>query len=97
LLERVRTDTVNPGREKPMIRSIHHTAFTVSNLERSIAFYRDLLGMKILWDSVRAGVPFKGPECDQITGFAETEQHIVYMGIGGGSSSLWSILPREKP
>jgi len=80
----------------PAINTIHHTAFTVSNLERSIAFYRDILGMKILWDSVQAGVPFKGPECDQITGCPETEQHIVYMGIGGGVLELVEYTPTGK-
>jgi len=27
-----------------MIRGVHHTCITVSDLERSLAFYRDLLG-----------------------------------------------------
>jgi catechol 2,3-dioxygenase-like lactoylglutathione lyase family enzyme len=79
-----------------MIRSIHHAAFTVSNLERSIAFYRDILGMKVLWDSVQAGVPFEGPECDRITGCPGTEQHIVYMGIGGGILELVEYTPTGK-
>ena len=26
----------------------HHTGFTVSSLERSIAFYRDLLGLELV-------------------------------------------------
>jgi catechol 2,3-dioxygenase-like lactoylglutathione lyase family enzyme len=73
-----------------MIKTIHHTAFTVDNLERSIAFYRDLLGMKVLWDSLQAGVAYKGSVCDQITGCPGTEQHLVYLGIG-----LWSIARRE--
>lgn len=80
----------------PVINTIHHTAFTVSNLQRSIAFYRDILGMKVLWDSVQAGVPFKGPECDRITGCPETEQHIVYMGIGEGILELVEYTPTGK-
>lgn len=32
-----------------MINGLHHTSFTVSNMERSIAFYRDILGMKVVW------------------------------------------------
>ena len=42
-----------------MISGIHHTSFTVSDMERSIAFYRDVLGMKVDWDSLEAGVEFK--------------------------------------
>lgn len=28
---------------------LHHTSYTVSNLERSLAFYTDLLGYEIIW------------------------------------------------
>ena len=80
----------------PVIKAIHHTAFTVSNLERSIAFYRDILGMKILWDSVQAGVAYKGPVCDQITGCPETEQHLAYLGIGEGILELVEYSPTGK-
>lgn len=31
-----------------MILGIHHTCITVSNLERSISFYRDLLGLELV-------------------------------------------------
>jgi catechol 2,3-dioxygenase-like lactoylglutathione lyase family enzyme len=31
-----------------MIRGVHHTCITVSDLERSIAFYRDLLGLDLI-------------------------------------------------
>ena len=33
-----------------MIRRVHHTSFTVSDMERSLAFYRDLLGMEVIGD-----------------------------------------------
>jgi len=31
-----------------MIHGVHHTCITVSDLERSIGFYRDLLGLELL-------------------------------------------------
>jgi lactoylglutathione lyase len=31
-----------------MIISVNHTSFTVSDLDRSIAFYRDLLGLELI-------------------------------------------------
>jgi len=80
----------------PLIKTIHHTAFTVSNIERSIAFYRDVLGMKVLWDSVQAGVAYKGPVCDRITGCPGTEQHLVYIGIGEGILELVEYSPTGK-
>ena len=30
------------------LTGVYHTGFTVSDLERSIAFYRDLLGMHLV-------------------------------------------------
>jgi catechol 2,3-dioxygenase-like lactoylglutathione lyase family enzyme len=30
----------------------HHTAFQVADLERSLAFYRDLLGFEVVWERV---------------------------------------------
>ena len=64
-----------------LISTIHHTAFTVSDMERSLAFYRDILGMKVLWDSVQAGVEYKGPVCDKITGCPGTEQQMCIWAL----------------
>ncbi len=36
-----------------MIQAFHHTAISVSDLERSIQFYRDILGMNLEWRSNR--------------------------------------------
>ena len=38
-----------------MIRSIHHTSRTVSDMERSLSFYRDLLGMPVVLDTEMQG------------------------------------------
>jgi catechol 2,3-dioxygenase-like lactoylglutathione lyase family enzyme len=40
-----------------MIKGVHHTCITVSNLERSIAFYRDVLGLELILteESERSG------------------------------------------
>jgi catechol 2,3-dioxygenase-like lactoylglutathione lyase family enzyme len=38
-----------------MILSLHHPSFTVENLERSVAFYRDVLGLTLegIWSGTR--------------------------------------------
>src|SRR5689334_1167130 len=41
-----RTDRPGPGR--PMVTGIDHAGITVSSLERSLAFYRDLLGLRVI-------------------------------------------------
>jgi catechol 2,3-dioxygenase-like lactoylglutathione lyase family enzyme len=40
-----------------MIQGIHHTCITVSDLDRSVAFYRDLLGLELIMteESERSG------------------------------------------
>jgi catechol 2,3-dioxygenase-like lactoylglutathione lyase family enzyme len=81
----------------PLVSTIHHACFTVSNMERSVAFYRDILGMDVLWDSVQAGVAYKGPVCDLITGCPGTEQRIVFLGIGGTFLELVEYTPTGKP
>jgi glyoxylase I family protein len=80
-----------------MIRGIHHTSFTVSDMERSVVFYRDILGMRVVWDSVQAGVQFKGPVADNLTDCPGTELHIVFLGINENLIELVEYAPTGKP
>ena len=79
-----------------MISDIHHTSFTVSDMERSVAFYRDILGMTVIWDSAQAGVQFKGHETDNLTGCPGTELHIVFLGINEKLLELVTYSPTGK-
>ena len=38
-----------------MIEGVHHTSRTVGDLDRSLAFYRDLLGMRVALDTEMSG------------------------------------------
>jgi glyoxylase I family protein len=80
-----------------MFTGIHHTSFTVSNMDRSIAFYRDILGMELFWDSKAAGVTFKGPVSDAVTGCPGTEQRIAFLTIGEDRLELVEFTPTGKP
>jgi len=80
-----------------MLSGIHHTSFTVSDMDRSIAFYRDILGMKLTWDSKAAGVEFKGPVADAVTGCPGTEQRIAFLSLGESRLELVEYTPTGKP
>jgi len=47
-----------------ILRGFNHVSFTVGDMDRSLAFYRDLLGM-----TVEADREVHGPHIAQITGF----------------------------
>jgi len=80
-----------------MFTGIHHASFTVSDMDRSIAFYRDLLGMTLTWDSKGSGVEFKGPVADAVTGCPGTEQRIAFLKAGDGCIELVEYTPTGKP
>jgi len=79
-----------------MISGIHHTSFTVNDMERSVTFYRDILGMKVVWDSLQAGVRFKGPIADNLTNCPGTELHIVFLSINERLVELVEYTPKGK-
>jgi catechol 2,3-dioxygenase-like lactoylglutathione lyase family enzyme len=54
-----------------------HTAFTVSDMKRSLPFYRDLLGLKVVRDKVRRGKVF-----EQLTGFPGAALRVVVLEDG---------------
>lgn len=80
-----------------MVTRIHHTSFTVSDMDRSIAFYCDLLGMELVVDLRTAGQSYKGPVADRITGCPGTEQQIAFVAVGGNQIELVQYTPTGKP
>ena len=50
-----------------MILSMNHTGFVVKNLEESIKFYKDILGLKVTIRRERTGKPI-----DQVVGYTST-------------------------
>ena len=59
-----------------MIRSVWHTSWTVSDLDRSIAFYRDLLGFELLRSYTRVG-----KFIETVVGFRDAELRIAALRI----------------
>lgn len=61
-----------------MIKSVFHTSWTVENLDRSIAFYRDLLGFEFVGTRER-----QGPEIETVVGFPKADLRIAFLRIPG--------------
>ncbi len=61
-----------------MIKEMDHLSFTVSNLDRSILFYRDTLGMKLV---KRFEAPIELEE--KLTGYPGANLHIAFLEIPG--------------
>jgi catechol 2,3-dioxygenase-like lactoylglutathione lyase family enzyme len=56
---------------------MNHTGFVVSDMERSLAFYRDLLGLEVERNTV-----LEGEFISQLVGYPNARLHIVYLGVG---------------
>ena len=61
---------------------IHHFKLSVMDMDRSIAFYRDLLGLKLLYDAHRKDIP----SYDTIIGYKNVELRVA--GFDGNGCML---------
>lgn len=82
---------------KEMFEKIDHTCLTVSDMDRSIAFYRDIVGMRLAFDSKAAGIEFSGPEADRVMGCPSEGQRVVFMTLGDSRLQLVQFFPGGKP
>jgi lactoylglutathione lyase len=62
---------------------VYHTGFTVSDIERSVAFYRDVLGMRLV--NRRTGT---ASYLATVTGFEGARLEIAYLQPAAGGSML---------
>jgi catechol 2,3-dioxygenase-like lactoylglutathione lyase family enzyme len=62
-----------------MIRGIHHTAISTADLERSVRFYRDLLGFEEIFTS---GWERGADRADKITGLTDSSARLVMLKAG---------------
>jgi catechol 2,3-dioxygenase-like lactoylglutathione lyase family enzyme len=60
------------------VTGIFHTGLTVSDVERSVAFYRDVLGLELVnqWDSAQ-------PYLRTIVGYSDAELRIALLRVPG--------------
>jgi catechol 2,3-dioxygenase-like lactoylglutathione lyase family enzyme len=60
------------------IRGIHHTSRSVGDMDRSLGFYRNLLGMEVLLDTV-----MEGEMLDREVGLEGARVRVVELGVEG--------------
>lgn len=73
-----------------MILKMHHTGFVVSDLEESIRFYRDVLGLTLIGRRERSGAPIS-----QILGYEKT--HIKIADFHYGSDYQLELIEYVNP
>jgi lactoylglutathione lyase len=74
---------------------VHHTSYTISNLERSLEFYVGLLGCELLWQREISDKYF----CD-IVGFPECTVRAAHLSIPGSEHVIELfeyVSPEGKP
>ena len=78
-----------------MITSLEHTALSVRDLERSLAFYRDVLGMKVIRE-LEPGLG--GEKLGILTAMPHCRAWIVHLDLGGSILELFQYFaPEGRP
>jgi catechol 2,3-dioxygenase-like lactoylglutathione lyase family enzyme len=69
--------------DNALVPSLHHTGLTVRDLDRSIAFYRDVLGMELMFTGERQGGYF-----GEIVGYPDVRVRMAYLEYRGTEHKL---------
>lgn len=69
------------------VRRAHHTGFTVSNLEWSLAFYRDVLGLEVVGEQVGTAEYLAA-----VTGFPGVRLKMAFVKAPGADDHILELL-----
>ncbi len=69
------------------VLGVAHTSYTVSDLDRSLAFYRDTLGMELV-----SQFEASGPMVQTILGIPGAHLKVVFLAVGGHTLELIQYL-----
>jgi catechol 2,3-dioxygenase-like lactoylglutathione lyase family enzyme len=75
-----------------MIHGIHHTAISTADLERSLRFYRDLLGFEVVYSS---GWEAGTEGADRITGLKNSSARVVMLKARNACIELFQYVSPE--
>lgn len=77
-----------------MIQRLEHAAVSVADLDRAIAFYRDLLGFAV----IRVIEPRNDSMLSTIAGLPNAKARIAHLELGGAMLELFEyVVPRGRP
>ena len=63
-----------------MLKSFFHTGFVVKDIEKSIAFYRDVMGLELLFRTERNAEEF----IEKVVGFEGAHVKAAHLNMGNG-------------
>ncbi len=75
-----------------MLKRMYHTSFTVANMDRSVAFYRDLLGMRLVAEQGGSGGYLA-----KATGFPDVDLRVVFLKTTDTSDDLLELIEYRAP
>ena len=70
-----------------MLKEMHHTGLSVTDMEKSIGLYRDILGMEVEWDLTIKDIPDFGT----IIGLPGVEERIAMMKLNNCHIELFQF------
>jgi catechol 2,3-dioxygenase-like lactoylglutathione lyase family enzyme len=76
------------------IRATSHIAIGVSNMERALGFYRDLLGLQVTLNDPHEN---PGGQLSKVTGAQQPTRHGVYLRWEDGPDATFIVLSQDHP
>ena len=80
--------------KRATIKRVNHTGISVRDIDRSLTFYRDLLGLELIFDSDLDDVP----PLNAVVGMDKARGRVVWLRAGDTMIELWQWdYPEGRP
>ena len=75
-----------------MIKSMYHTGLVVQDLDKSVQFYRDVIGLKVVRELERNGGPIA-----QVVGYPDAHLRGAMLGLEGEEGNILELIQYLNP